>query len=76
RTVFKFTLLGAPCGRGVSPSADGDEGSSAPSTPAREQSPLDPILLRVWVYQLVQPAVKPKCFPALHKSKAEIRRPR
>ncbi|MBR6044221.1 MAG: hypothetical protein IKP47_01165, partial [Ruminococcus sp.] len=60
RTVFKFTPLGAPSGRGVSPSADGDEEGSAPSTPAREQSPLDPILLCVWVYQLVQPAVKPK----------------
>ena len=26
RTVFKFTPLGAPYGRGVSPSADGDKG--------------------------------------------------
>ncbi|MBR6046198.1 MAG: hypothetical protein IKP47_11240, partial [Ruminococcus sp.] len=57
RTVFKFTPLGAPCGRGVSPSADGDEEGSAPSTPAREQSPLDPKSLRVWVLHFVQPAV-------------------
>ena len=28
RTVFKFTPLGAPSGRGVSPSADGDEGAA------------------------------------------------
>ena len=30
----------------------------------------------VWIYSLVQPAVKPKCFSELNMPKGELRRPR
>ena len=51
-------------------------GAPPPRPPQGGRPPLTPFRFAFRSAAFVQPAVKPKCFSALHKLKAELRRPR